>query len=114
MDRDGSVDRGKQNNERRYTSDDVARVVRAGLQEKSVETVSHQDLIDIGDEFGLSESEIGSAVEKLDAEKRPDRGALVVSVAPPGMGNRPPVSLPRRHKDVERVAILRPLVGVIR
>lgn len=47
---------------RRYTNDQVSRIIRRALELKQADTVLHQDLVEIGRELGVSEDEIQAAV----------------------------------------------------
>lgn len=56
--------------ERTYTSDDVANIVRLGLERKTEDSVSHEDLLEIAGEYGLSADEVDVAVGEVEAGRR--------------------------------------------
>ena len=57
----------------RYTSDEVSAIIRHGLQASQTETIDHQDLVEIGREFGLDREAIEAAVQKQQQEQRLER-----------------------------------------
>ena len=59
----------------RYTSDEVSAIIRHGLQASRTETIDHQDLVEIGREFGLDRDAIEAAVQKQQQEQRLERRA---------------------------------------
>ena len=47
---------------RRYTNDEVSRIIRQALKAQLSDTIDHSELIDIGKEFGLDEDTIQTAI----------------------------------------------------
>ncbi len=59
--------------DRRYSSDEVADIIRLGLQEeigKTANTVDHEELIAIGKEVGVNDEQIDRAVHLLEEEQQ--------------------------------------------
>ena len=54
------MDRGK----KRYTNEQVSRIIRTALESKQTDTISNRDLVEIGKELGLAEDEVQEAVCK--------------------------------------------------
>ena len=59
----------------RYTSEEVSAIIRHGLQTRETETIGHDDLVEIGREFGLDERAVEDAVRKQQQEQRLERRA---------------------------------------
>ena len=58
---------------RRYTNDQVTRIIRRALESKQASTILHQDLVEIGKELGVSEDEILAAVRDEQRQQILDR-----------------------------------------
>jgi len=60
-------------NSRRYSSDEVADIIRRSLLDDSgnpEEAVNHDELLSIGKEFGVDDEQIDLAIRSLEAERR--------------------------------------------
>lgn len=58
---------------RRYSSDEVADIIRRSLLDesgKTEEAVDHEELLSIGREFGVDDAQIDRAIRSLEAERR--------------------------------------------
>lgn len=58
---------------RRYSSDEVADIIRRSLLDesgKAEESVDHQELLSIGREFGVDDAQIDRAIRSLEEERR--------------------------------------------
>ena len=58
---------------RKYTSDEISRIIRRALKLKNDDTMSHQDLLDLAKELGLDSQTVETAVEEEQKEFEMER-----------------------------------------
>ncbi|MFT6092308.1 MAG: hypothetical protein ACJA2Q_000191 [Pseudohongiellaceae bacterium] len=67
----GSSEQAKSNNSRRFSSDEVADIIRLSLQDEnrnSENSIDHEELVSIGKEVGVGQAQIDRAVGLLEDE----------------------------------------------